>query len=398
MSSPLFRLKKLLTSLLLACGLALGAWVWLSGLSGAPAPAAAAPAARPKLAVSPVTVTLVSSKDNMLVEVESVTDTLLSSGAGGNFFTGLTGQPSGQAIRRGLIAFDITSIPTQSQILSVTLKLHGTGPNAGLQTIALHSLLANWGEGASVSGMGGATGAPATPGDATWFHGFYSGTLWATPGGDFTLATSAATQVGAIGFYQWTGSQMVTDVQGWVNNPSTNFGWLLQGNESVSGSAKRFDSRETTTPANRPTLIVTYLPPGLTLTKQVSNANPIPGQVVTYTIVVSYSGQGAATGARVSDTLPSGITFAGPVTLNPSGAGIPGNSGTLPTLASNLTLTAGTRVTLSFPVSISFSLTPDTVLTNTVVITSNEVSTPVSSSVGLKVARPIYLPIIRKQS
>ncbi|MBC7771163.1 MAG: hypothetical protein H7210_01580, partial [Pyrinomonadaceae bacterium] len=40
-----------------------------------------------------------------------------------------------------------------------------------------------------------------------------------------------------------------------------NFGWLLRGNESSDQTAKRFDTRENTTAANRPTLVVTFDPP-----------------------------------------------------------------------------------------------------------------------------------------
>jgi hypothetical protein len=258
---PLFRLKKLLTSLLLASGLALGAWAWLSGLSGTPSPAAAAPVARPKLAVSPVTATLVASKDNTLIENPTGS---LSNGVGDSFFAGRTGQGS-NSIRRGVIAFNLSTIPAGSTIISVTLRLHVSMTLAGTQPITLHQLLADWGEGASDAGGGGGGGAPAAPGDATWLHRFYTTTLWTTPGGDFTLTPSAATQVGATGFYQWRSPQMVTDVQGWYNNPSTNFGWLLRGNENSSGSAKRFDSGENSTPANRPVLIVTYLPPPIYL-------------------------------------------------------------------------------------------------------------------------------------
>jgi hypothetical protein len=39
-----------------------------------------------------------------------------------------------------------------------------------------------------------------------------------------------------------------------------NFGWIVQGNETLSGTAKRFDSRENQTPANRPLLIIEYQP------------------------------------------------------------------------------------------------------------------------------------------
>ena len=37
---------------------------------------------------------------------------------------------------------------------------------------------------------------------------------------------------------------MLSDAQLWLDQPLLNFGWLLQGDESAEGTAKRFDSRD----------------------------------------------------------------------------------------------------------------------------------------------------------
>jgi hypothetical protein len=50
---------------------------------------------------------------------------------------------------------------------------------------------------------------------------------------------------------------MIADVQGWVDGTHGNFGWILVGAVGLQ-TAKRFDSRENTTPAFRPALTVTY--------------------------------------------------------------------------------------------------------------------------------------------
>src|SRR5204862_27855 len=55
--------------------------------------------------------------------------------------------------------------------------------------------------------------------------------------------------------------ELVADVQAWVNDAGTNFGWLVQGDEAGIQTARRFDSRETTTPGAAPVLTVTYAPP-----------------------------------------------------------------------------------------------------------------------------------------
>ncbi|HZP85027.1 MAG TPA: DNRLRE domain-containing protein [Chthonomonadaceae bacterium] len=199
------------------------------------------------------TLTLVSSKDNTLYEDATGS---LSNGAGANFFAGETGNG---LIRRGLLAFDLSAIPTGAKIDSVALTLSMSRTVSGSETISLYRVLADWGEGTSnATGQEGA-GAPATTNDATWIHRFYNTQTWATPGGDFASAASATRTVGGVGSYTWASTpQLVADVQGWVDNPSTNFGWAVIGNESAASTAKRFDTRENPVAANRPSLFISY--------------------------------------------------------------------------------------------------------------------------------------------
>jgi hypothetical protein len=54
-------------------------------------------------------------------------------------------------------------------------------------------------------------------------------------------------------------SQMVADVQSWLNNPSANYGWLLQGDEAAGQTAKRYESTEANDSSpDVPTLQITY--------------------------------------------------------------------------------------------------------------------------------------------
>ena len=102
-------------------------------------------------------------------------------------------------------------------------------------------------------------GAPSTPGDATWIHTFFDTGAWTNPGGDFAAAPSAVLSVGAVGFFTWSSAQMVADVQAWLDDPSTNFGWMVRGAEGLA-STRRFDSRENPTAAFRPRLTVRFQP------------------------------------------------------------------------------------------------------------------------------------------
>ena len=53
----------------------------------------------------------------------------------------------------------------------------------------------------------------------------------------------------------------LTVVQGWVNNPATNFGFILQDYANTIKDDLAFSSREATIAANRPQLLVVYSPP-----------------------------------------------------------------------------------------------------------------------------------------
>ncbi|MGH7176545.1 MAG: hypothetical protein ACREJC_04110, partial [Tepidisphaeraceae bacterium] len=103
----------------------------------------------------------------------------------------------------------------------------------------------------------------STAGDATWIHTFFNTQTWTTAGGDFSPTVSSSLNVGTSVQQYTFGStaQMAADVQAWRDSPDDNFGWILKSDESVSGAAKRFDTRENTTPANRPSLSITFTPP-----------------------------------------------------------------------------------------------------------------------------------------
>jgi spore coat protein A len=207
--------------------------------------------------VQAAVVDIPASKDNTLYDNNSP----LSNGAGDYFFAGIT---QSRKIRRGVIAFDLAaSIPAGSTVNSVTLTLYMSRTTAEDETIDLHRLVADWGEGTSQATGEEGGGASPTPGDATWDHTFYDTDFWAVPGGDFIAGASASQVVGlALGYYAWTSAGMVSDVQAWVDDPSSNFGWILIGRETDRRSAKRFDSRTNPALAQRPVLTVDYTPAG----------------------------------------------------------------------------------------------------------------------------------------
>ncbi len=205
-------------------------------------------------AATPETQTLQAIEDNTLIENPAGE---LSNGTGPVFFVGRTNQ-SKNSIRRGLISFDIAkAIPAGSTVTAVTLTLNMERAPGAEESLELHRVLADWGEG--TSSTKGGRGAPASTGDATWIHSFYDSDLWSQPGGDFSADISSTAIVGGEGSYVWGSTpEMVGDVQKWLDSPETNFGWLLLGNETASGTAKAFVSRHSTDASMQPQLSISF--------------------------------------------------------------------------------------------------------------------------------------------
>jgi hypothetical protein len=216
-----------------------------------------------------LTKSIPSFKDNTLYEelglciscpgTNGVVDSL-SNGAGEWVFAGRNNNGD---TRRALMAFAIAdSLPAGATVDSVALTLNMSRSISGAAANALHRVTADWGEGgsdASCCAPEEGTGGSAMAGDATWLQRVFRATDWTTPGGDFAAAPSATQSVGGVGLYRWQSTQMAADVQGWLDSPATNFGWIIIGNESAALTAKRFDAHESA--ATRPILTVYYTVP-----------------------------------------------------------------------------------------------------------------------------------------
>lgn len=175
----------------------------------------------------------------------------------GELFSGRTGILNGNNFRRALIKFDLSSIPVGATITNVTLMVNvsSDSPGAGTETYRIHGLTKDWGEGTS---LGGGTGAPAVAPDATWNQAMFGTSSWTTPGGDFT-ASVASLNISGIGNRTFLStSNFVSLVQEWLDNPASNNGLILIGDETISNTARRFGSKEV---GIKPLLSVTWSPP-----------------------------------------------------------------------------------------------------------------------------------------
>ena len=175
---------------------------------------------------------------------------------------------------RGLFRFDFAGqIPAGSRITKVDFVVEITGePKDGFasSSFGLHRVLKPWGEGdkSSPDPLHPGLGAPATVGEATWNHRFaFTTNTWTVPGGaatnDYAAEISAETIVYGIGDSPYTFNStpaLVTDVQVWVDDPATNFGWMLVSrSEEFNFTSRRFASHEDT--GRAPYLVIEYAPP-----------------------------------------------------------------------------------------------------------------------------------------
>ena len=221
-----------------------------------------------------------------------------SLGAAYNFYCGRTGTNGGGTLRRGLLRFDLASIPVGSTVTSVSLRLYMSQTSGGASNCGLHRVQQAWGEGTSFAFGGGGT--LPEPNDVTWTHRVWPTLQWSVPGGSYVGTASAVRSVNGAGTYTWASTAaLVADVQGWVNDRESNFGWAVVGDEVTLNSAKKFEARESGTPAYRPTLVVNYVP-----------AAAIPGDV---------NGDGKVNGADIGVLLAAWGATSGASDVNRDG-------------------------------------------------------------------------------
>ncbi len=190
--------------------------------------------------------------DSLILNAAS--DTTLFATSPGNNLGGTTnfvvGTTAAGAPNRALLRFDIAGqIPANATINSVSLALVDASGAGGFtaSTFGLYRLFSDWGEGTKV----GNSGQAATAGEATWVYSFYTNTSWSTPGTaagvDYASAPSATNFISVGGVTNtWASTPaLVNDVQSWLDNTATNFGWIIVSDgEFTVQTARRFASRE----------------------------------------------------------------------------------------------------------------------------------------------------------
>jgi len=205
------------------------------------------------------------SRADMVANIPSTGDDTLFQGN----VTGDLGDPgifvgtdSNTSFKYGLMAFDVSSIPSYATVTSVTLDLYvgmvagsggGNVTNFGPpRTISIYDESQAWGastnEVGSTSFAGHGQGFAANPGEATWNDAQYnSNSSLAVPwtggqpanitGSSVALATTANIP-GTDGLeVPWSSAALATEVQGWIDAPSSNNGLVIVNADSTSAQS-----------------------------------------------------------------------------------------------------------------------------------------------------------------
>lgn len=191
---------------------------------------------------------------------------------GARFFNAGTTQVGTR--NHGLLRFDLTTaVPRGSRIVAAELSLEVVGKPAdgfAAEVFQLRRMRRAWGEGnkRSPDPEHPGFGSHAELSEATWLKpGLGEPNLWNEPGGlegtDYAAESSSEQTIYGLpdSPYLFASTpRLVADVQGWLDRPEENFGWMLRPrDESIRFTARRFGAREDENQA--PLLTLEFVPP-----------------------------------------------------------------------------------------------------------------------------------------
>ncbi|HYG21957.1 MAG TPA: DNRLRE domain-containing protein [Verrucomicrobiae bacterium] len=140
---------------------------------------------------------------------------------------------------RTLLKFDFSEIPTNATITGVTLAVVVTRSNTDPSNFDVNRMLVSWAEL-----------------EATWIER-ESGVPWASegcePGTEYVSSPSVTAEIDGTLF---SSAGMIADVQMWVKDPGTNFGWIVIATGDQVATGKMIGSRES---EFAPTLAVDFI-------------------------------------------------------------------------------------------------------------------------------------------
>lgn len=211
---------------------------------------------------------------------------------------GVSGSIWADSESRGLLQFDLSSLPAQAKIQTAILELYQSDPSAWGGKVSVHRVTNSWVEGIK----NGSIGVP------NWTQK-ETGINWTSAGGDYDAIPVAATVIASGGGLSWYNWDITSLVQSWGNNLYPNEGITLL---PISGAEAYFSSSDASTAANRPKLTITYT---CECGQSCDVAPPVTFCEADYTpntklSEYSSSAIGAAD-AQAITYLPEGVTFNG---------------------------------------------------------------------------------------
>jgi hypothetical protein len=211
-------------------------------------------------------VTLQSAKDAEMREFNGVGNFGLEA----TMVSGCLGDNVGNEKRRAVFSFDLAAaaIPANATITSafVELTVTKTPQPPASSVFGLRRLLRNWNQTA-----------------VSWNFAMFPGSPWELPGAagaaDSITASSSSVLVSGTGKYVFASTtELIADVRAWLDNPSSNFGWLLQSDdENTPRTARHFGTRESG--ANAPTLTIEYTISEPVTPPQIQNVDVASGSI-----------------------------------------------------------------------------------------------------------------------
>ena len=190
----------------------------------------------------------------------SVADTIVDqANPAQNYGSGLTMDVQRGSVRRSLVRFDFSLIPSGATITAATLELYATAVPGTSRNLAVHRITAAWVEGSAT---------------------------WTSFAGAFETAAAATIAGGtSTGWKTWTVTSLVRAL---FEGTYANHGFLVKASSETGSGTYSFATRENATTGNRPILRVTYTIPGPTTRSQVALVGPtsavtVPGRQIALT-------------------------------------------------------------------------------------------------------------------
>lgn len=181
---------------------------------------------------------------------------------------------------KGLIKFDLSSLPDNAIIISATLSLYCTAEDSTSDaTVNVRRSLVEWYEGVKngVAPDAGQDGSTWNLRNANGSVAWASGGAGGGSGTDYASSATDSKSITTTG--QFFDFNVKADVQAFLNGSATNHGWWILVDAILATNRKYFASSDSATAAQRPKLVIVYSDP---LVANLAGTSTITASLGTY--------------------------------------------------------------------------------------------------------------------